>query len=446
MWLIGRGIQILGIIAFHWVITTWSFVIALLCGRPGARQHYYSGSVRLLEHLGPTFVKLGQVVSVRRDMLPAALCDQLATLRDKATPMNEAETRNVLRAAYGDGPTALLTYDQLELVASGSIASVFRGPSIDGVEVAVKIKRPRIHHRMMGDLALLQAFARAAECLPKCRGMPLGDLTEYVTKSVLGQLDFQREALSLSRIRAELAQIPNIRVPAVLMNACRPDCLVMEFIPGLAASNSGLHSPAERQRLALVALRAVSQMIFTNGFVHCDLHPGNLYVTDAGEVVILDLGFNAELPERTRLLIGEFFTQMACGHGRRCAEIIIESAVEIPPDSNLDEFVERMENLIDAHCRQSAPHLAFMTFGNAIFDLQREFGLFAESNFVFPLLALSIFEGTLQTLCPGLDFRVLGRFGVSYKSSNGQSSVVLARLADGPTDWHHSISAPVRRN
>jgi ubiquinone biosynthesis protein len=213
--------------------------------------------------------------------------------------MSTKEIHRTLAATYGSGPDALFRYEQLELVASGSIASVFRAPWRNG-DVAVKLQRPGIAQRMVVDLALMETLVRLAERLPKCRGMPLGNLMVYVSKVILGQLDFAREAASLSRIRSSLSVIPNVRVPAVVAEACRPGCLVMEFISGLGTGNVQAHTREARQRMAVTALMAVRQMIFVDGFVHCDLHPGNLYVTLEGEVVIIDAGFSVQLPDRVR--------------------------------------------------------------------------------------------------------------------------------------------------
>jgi ubiquinone biosynthesis protein len=408
-WLAYRGLSIAIVtLVYLATATAAASIVAVMHGRTAGRRHFYRRLVQLVQRLGPTFVKFGQIMSGRRDALPHAVCDELAVLHDAVVPMSEADTRRALSAAYGNGAEAPFVYEQLVQVASGSIATVFRGCWIDGREVAVKLQRPGIARLMMADLGLLEAFVRLAERLPKCRGVPIGDLTAYVSTAILGQLDFAREAASLSRIRADLSGIPGVTVPAVLAEASRANCLVMEFIPGLDARNVAFHGRHARRRLAATALLAVRQMIFVDGFVHCDLHPGNLYVTHRGDVVILDGGFSVQLPDRVRRLIAEFFSELSTGNGRRCAEIIIESAVHIWPGTNLDEFIERVIALVDAQTDPSAPPFAMMTFGNELFDLQREFHLHAESDFVFPLMSLAVSESTLRTLSPDLDFRQLG--------------------------------------
>jgi ubiquinone biosynthesis protein len=311
--------------------------------------------------------------------------------------------------------------DQLALVASGSIASVFYALWHEGGGVALKLQRPGIARLMMADLSLLEGMVRLAERLPKCEGMPLGDLMAYVSKAILGQLDFSREAENLARLRKGLSAIPALRVPAVVEEASVPGCLVMEFIPGLDAHNAEMHSPGTRRRLAMTALQAVRQMIFVEGFVHCDLHPGNLYVTREGEVVILDAGFSAQLPDRVRRLISEFFAALFRGNGRRCAEIIIESAVRIQPGTDLESFIGAVAALVERQAGPGAGAFAMMDFGNSLFDLQREYGLYAESDFVFPLMSLAVIESTVRGLSPDLDFKELGRMAGVQRNWDEQS-------------------------
>lgn len=384
-------------------------MLAVWRGRPVGRRHFYHSVVRLLQRLGPTFVKFGQIMSARRDVLPPILCDELAVLHDSVQPMSEAEIRWALAATSRDASETRFAFEQLSLVASGSVASVFRATDCDGTEVAVKLQRRGIAQLMWADLALMEGLVRMTERLPKCQGMPLGNLMAYMSTAIIGQLDFAREAINLSRIRADLSAIPGVRVPAVRFDASGPGCLVMEFIPELDCDNVNGHTLEVRRQLATTTLLVVRQMIFVNGFVHCDLHPGNLYVTPGADVVILDAGFSVQLSDRVRRLIAEFFTGLSVGNGRRCAEIVIESAAAIRPGTDLEGFINGVVALVDSQAGPAAVQFSMMRFGNALFDLQREYGLYAESDFAFPLMSLAVIESTVRALSPDLDFQELGR-------------------------------------
>lgn len=389
--------------------TLWGMGVAAVRGRRRGQRHRYRRIRRLLERLGPTYVKFGQIMSGRRDALAPALCDELSVLHDAVAPLRPRQARRALAAAYGADLDALFTDVDLTPVASGSIACVYRAVLADGRVVALKLRRPGISVRMATDLALMESAARFAERFPKCQGMPIGDLTRYLCGAILGQLDFEREAHSLSHLRRCLAGVEGVRVPALVPEASRPGCLAMEFIEGLDATNVTLHPPAVRDRLALTTLEAASQLLFVDGFVHCDLHAGNLYVTPEEEIVVLDAGFSARVPDEVRVLMGEFFLRMAQGDGRRCGEIILASAADLRPGLDAEGFVEAVAALVAAKAGPNVDDFTMMSFGNDLFDLQRDYGLYAKSDFAFPLMSLGTIEATVRMISPSVDFQAVGR-------------------------------------
>jgi len=384
-----------------------ALVLLLVRGRRAARGHLARRFVRTLQALGPTVVKFGQTASTRRDALPPQLCDAMSQLFDSVIPMSPRVRDRALAAAYGpDAELPFVTVDR-RAVASGSIACVYRAVRHDGTVVALKLKRPGIDRRMAADLALLRAMVKAGERLPKMRGMPMGELVAYISIAILGQLDFRREAANLVRLRESLAELPQVRVPELIPELCRPDCLVMEFIPGLDAGVPETLPAATRATLAGAVLAAAHTMMFRDGFVHCDLHPGNVYLTRDERLVILDAGYSVQLPDKVRRLIGEFFERLPQGDGRRCGEIVLESAVHVGPQTDTEGFVAAVADLV---ARSAGPDVQFdmPVFGNAMFDLQRDHGLYAASDFAFPLMSLAVLEGTVNALCPELDFQQVG--------------------------------------
>lgn len=406
--LAARALQIAGLALAYGTLAAVSALIATLVkGRVSGSCRFFRAVVNLIERLGPTFVKFGQIMSCRRDVLPERFCEALSVLHASVHPISQADVRRALEQAYGGGPGALFRYEDLALLASGSIAGVFRAVSRSGQVVALKIRRPAIEQVMRRDLAIMERMARMAERLPNCKGMPLGNLVGYVSIAILGQLDFDREADNLARIHKSLSAIANVRVPAPIPELSAPGCLAMEFIPGLDARTLETLSLNEREALADTALTAVRQLMFIDGFTHCDLHPGNLYATPSGELVILDAGFSANLPENVRTLMGEFFFSMLARRGARCAEIIIESAAHIRPGTDLSGFVTAVSELVEKQSHESV--FSMMAFGNHIFELQQKFGLYAESDFAFPMMSLAVLEGTVRRLNPRVNLQQLGR-------------------------------------
>ncbi|GGM24309.1 MULTISPECIES: ABC1 kinase family protein [Micromonospora] len=383
-------------------------VLRLTRGRPAARARLYRAVVRLLQHLGPTFVKVGQIASTRRDTMPPELCDRMAQLHDRVTPMTWPQARAALDRAVAARPELAVAEIDETPVGSGSIACVHRARLADGRIVALKLKRPDVDRRIRTDLSLIRGFVRLGERLPSMRGMPMADLVGYVSRAVLGQLDFAREATNLELLRSSVAELPEIRVPVLYPDLSGPDCLVFEFVEGLDPATPAGLSAAARARLGAAVLAAAHRMMFVRGVVHCDLHPGNIYLTRDERVVILDAGYCVRLPDRVRDLMGEFFARLAVGDGRRCGEIVLESAVVVAPHTDREAFVADLAALV---VRSAGPGKDFVmsTFGNEVFALQQRHGIFAASDFAFPLMSLLVLEGTVRGMWPEMDFQRVGQ-------------------------------------
>jgi len=261
--------------------------------------------------LGPTFVKFGQTTATRPDAVSPELCAELERLYDAVAPMTRAEVERALASARAARPALAAAAVDLDPVGTGSVACVYRATLPGGEEIALKLKRPDVDRRMACDLALIAAMARAGQRLPKLRGMPIADLFEYISAAIVGQLDFEREARHSELIRRVLAPIPDVVVPRLHPELSGPDCLVFEYLPGLDADTPDALPEPARERLGSIVMTAVHKLFFEDGLVHCDLHPGNLYVTRDQQVVILDAGYCVRLPDRVRRLIGEFFARLA---------------------------------------------------------------------------------------------------------------------------------------
>jgi ubiquinone biosynthesis protein len=382
--------------------------LMLVRGRAAGRRYAYRRIARLLMALGPTFVKAGQVLGTRRDVLPAGLCDELSVLQDTVAPLDSRQAAQALADCYGQPGTVFSAVDD-EPVASGSVASVYRATLIGGREVAIKLRRPGIEAVMRADLGLIRRGAAVAARLPAFRGVPVSAVIGAMGEAVLGQLDFAREARSLSRLRQNLAVVPRVWVPRVLAEQSRPGCIVMEFIPGLDTGVAARCPAAMRRRFAASALVAIYQMLFVDGFVHCDMHPGNLYFTREGQVVVLDAGFSVQLTERLRRLFAEFFLNMAIGRGGRCAEIVVESSAGWREDADLKGFLAAMADLVHRSHGLSAKDFSLMAFATEMFDLQRKHGIHAAAELIFPLLSLLVIEGTIRDLDPDIDFQETAR-------------------------------------
>ncbi|MEV0156910.1 AarF/UbiB family protein [Micromonospora sp. NPDC050686] len=366
----------------------------------GGREQVAATLTDTVERLGPAYVKLGQVLSTRADLLPPRLCRNLSRLHDRVSPPPDAAVVRTVPPAVTAcvvGGAAGLT-----LAAAGSIACVYRAQLKDGREVAVKVRRPDIERTMELDLALVGAVARALGRLPTLRRVPLAEIVDQISAAVYEQLDFVREARSLTRLRENLHSLPGVRVPAVVPEISGRTVLVTEWIGALQRSTD--RTPARRAAV-LNGLRAAYQMLFRDGFVHCDLHPGNLYLMPDGTAVIVDAGFVRCLTDFARRKFAEFFYHLGRNDGRRCAEILLSTALDRGGRYDRDGFRDDVVALVARNSSVSAADFDLVSFAATLFAIQRSRGLYADPQFVFPILALLVLEGSVRDLVPDVDFQ-----------------------------------------
>jgi ubiquinone biosynthesis protein len=383
--------------------------VAARRGRRAARRRLARALTRTVTRLGPTFIKAGQILGTRRDVLPTVLCDELSVLRDDVAALSPARSRAALAQVYGTDLDDLFAEVDYVAEAAGSVACVYRATLRDGADVAVKLQRPGIGPVMEADLALLRRGAALVARLPVFRGVPVRELVANVCDAVLGQLDFDREAESLSRMRSNLTVLSRVVVPRVRFDASRPACIVMQYIPGLDVTTGDRCTLVARREFASSTLNVMYQMLFINGFVHCDLHPGNLYFLPSGQVVVLDAGFSVQLSDRMRRLFADFFLNMAIGRGRRCARIVIESSLGLRDGADTAGFMTDMADLVERNYRAPAKEFSLIAFATEMFELQRGYGIAATPELVFPLLSLLVIEPTVRDLDPEIDFQEVAK-------------------------------------
>lgn len=371
------------------------------------RRRWARGGERLtslLISLGPSYIKIGQLLSTRRDLLPERVCEALSRLADATPPPRRAHLERALGDAYRGQEWPFAEFGWTP-VATGSIATVHRAVTLDGRQVAVKVRRPGINRTMRRDFRLTALAIGAVKRLPKLRSMPIEVMHAQVGEAILRQLDLAAEAAALSELRRNLSGFSWIRIPAPLPELSRDKVLVMEYVAGLVRAAPESLSKAARGVAARRVMSAVYEMLFVDGVVHCDLHPGNLYIDGDGCLVILDAGFVIELPEQVRASFADFFINLALGNGPLCAEIMIESTAGVAENSDLSGFRADLIDLVKESTGARSSEFNLAKFAGRLFALQRAYGLFPVPEFAFPLLSLLVVEGIVQGLDPELDFQ-----------------------------------------
>jgi predicted unusual protein kinase regulating ubiquinone biosynthesis (AarF/ABC1/UbiB family) len=264
-----------------------------------------------MEELGPTFAKLGQILSTRPDLLPPEFVEELATLQDNVPPLTEADVVKVMEEELGVPWEDVFESIEPTPMAAGTVAQVHRATLADGSRVVVKVQRPTAREDIMQDLALLQLFAEKTESRPAFRQViDMPAVFEQLSESLQRELDFRQEAGNIDRMREVLSPYPRLDVPGVYHELSSDRLLVMEEIQG-AQIRTAPEGPA-RKEAARQLLESYYAQILTEGFFHADPHPGNLMWCDE-KIYFLDFGMvgqiGPEIRENLMLLLMAFWQE-----------------------------------------------------------------------------------------------------------------------------------------
>ncbi|MES0175371.1 AarF/UbiB family protein [Mesorhizobium sp. M0006] len=359
---------------------------------------------KLAEKIGPSAVKLVQVASYRRDLLPLELTAPLSRLQDQVDPPSRRAVKKVLRHAYGAALSDVFETIEYRPFACGSVAVVVRARLRGGCEVALKILRPGARKRIELDLKIMRwVMSTIVARLERFDGVPIAQIFDRFAELVVGQCDMALEARSAERLRGLLD--PDIVIPRPLLDQSRPTVLVTTYVSNVARFDSAMVSQEVYEHACVVLLKNVYAMIFVHGFVHGDLHPGNVGINSQGQVVLYDFGLVAELADTDRVIFRDFFLAVAAGDSVIVGQKILESVEHNSNFLDKDEFGSAVDILVKQYSGQKAGDFFVARFVEDLFDLQRRFGLYGTPGFANAVWALAMFEGLARHGHPALDFQ-----------------------------------------
>ena len=352
--------------------------------------------------LGATFIKVGQIASTRSDLLPRPLVDELARLRDQVPPFGFDEVRRTVETELGRPLDALFAEFDPEPVAAASVAQVHRAVwRATGETVAVKVRRPDILEKVQLDRAILLFLGRTAERVaPSLRLVSLAEAIETFCNAVEAQIHLVNEADNNARFVANFAGDEDVHFPRLVPEACSDAVLTMEFIEGVHEQDleaRGMDIP----RIVDAGVRAVCRMIFLHGFVHADLHQGNLRFLPPGCVVFLDLGLVGELEDADRMTSAALLYSFAVGDGESVARLFYDTAPhQAVPD--YAEYEREMATYVRQVHKTGMGNVQITLEIGRLFDILRRHRIQARSHMTMVNLALMTAEGMGKRLDPTL--------------------------------------------
>lgn len=366
---------------------------------PQRKQALYGTLARSVARFGPASIKLAQLLATRRDVLPAGLCDELAALwGDRVEGISALEHERARRLLQEMAPG--LTLSDVELVGRGSIAYVFHATYPSGTERALKLLKPGVAAEIHADMVIARKLAALMQRLPAARGIPVKEMADHLCNAIEGQTNLSAEAENLGALREALASLPHVRVPKPYLDESTPAMLSMEWLPPPAASSTSDAAKAEEIMLLIY------RMLFQDGLVHVDLHPGNLRV-EGDAVVVYDAGFVMQIDRASQKSLALFFLGLAVSDGEACARAVIDACASVPASFVFDSFATAMQGIVERHSGARSGQFNVVDLARELFDVQRSFHIYPSPLFIFPLMSLVAVEGQVRNLHPDLDFQEL---------------------------------------
>ncbi len=366
----------------------------------------YPVRVRLvLEELGPIFVKFGQILSTRRDLLPDDLAVELAKLQDRVPPFPGEQAQALIEKAWGRPVGEVLDEFDARPLASASVAQVHTGRLKDGTQVVVKVLRPGIDKTIRQDVDLLFTIARLAERYwPDGRRLRPVEVVREYEKTIFDELDLQREAANCSQLRRNWLHSEMLYIPEVFWDWTRASVLVMERIYGTPVADVP-RLKAQGVSMKLLGERGVEiffTQVFRDNFFHADMHPGNIFVEPSGRYIAVDFGIVGTLTSDDQRYLAENLLAFFERDYRRVAELHVESGW-VPPGTRVDEFESAIRTVCEPIFEKPLAEISFGHFLVRLFQTARRFDMEVQPQLVLLEKTLLNIEGLGRMLYPELD-------------------------------------------
>jgi ubiquinone biosynthesis protein len=362
-----------------------------------------------LVELGPVFVKFGQALSTRRDLLPPDIAAELALLQDRVPPFPTAETHRQLAAAYRTPLEQMFARFDDEPLAAASIAQVHTARLPDGREAIVKVLRPGVREQIRSDVEVLHSLAALAQRYwSEVRRLRPREVVREFDITLMDELDLMREAANASQLRRNFADSPLLYVPETYWDWCRPGVLVMERVHGINIGETQQLRDAgvNMHRLAASGVEIFFTQVFRHNFFHADMHPGNIFVNatdpENPQYVAVDFGIIGTLGARDQQYLAESFLAFFKRDYRRVARLHVESGW-VAPGTRVEAMESAFRTVCEPIFHRPLKDISFGQFMVRLFSVARRFDMEVQPQLILLQKTLLNVEGLGRELYPDLD-------------------------------------------
>lgn len=364
---------------------------------------------RAIEELGPIFVKAGQIISTRRDLLPDDIANELSKLQDRVPPFSGKQAKAIIEAALNRDIHAAFTSFETQALASASIAQVHAATLLSGESVVVKVLRPNIRGMIDRDIDLLMTFAKMAERYwSDARHFKPTQIVEEVAQTLYDELDLMREGANASQLKRNFADTDILHIPRIFWEFTRTNILVAERVHGIPIHDIQRLKEVgvNMNKLAERGIEIFFTQVFRDSFFHADWHPGNIFVdcsdTENPTYIAVDFGIVGSLSQNDQRYLAENMIAFFKRDYQRVAELHIACGW-LPPDTRIDQFEGAIRGVSEPIFEQPLRDMSFGKLLLKLFQVARRFNINIQPQLVLLQKTLLNIEGLSRQLAPELD-------------------------------------------
>lgn len=362
----------------------------------------------LLESLGTTFIKFGQILSTRNDILPEEYCEELKKLQDKVPPFPDEDAKNIIKEELGKDVTELFQSFSEKPVACASIAQVYKATLHTGDVVAIKIRRPNIEKKILSDLAIMEDLSRLLEKhIQEARAIRPTNMVKEFGRQLQQEMNLLVEANNLERFNIQNANEPRLRLVKLYREYCTSHILTMEFMTGTKISDTEKLKSLnlDLKTIAKNGASVIISQIFDQGFFHGDPHPGNILVQDDGRICFLDFGAMGKLTKEQRMILAEGLVAVVRRKDDELLRAVLKLSANGDDIRDTKELGRDISDFVDTYAYLPLNQIKVDEILNDLMKLLSKHGIILPPEITTLVKVLAMLDGTYLAIDP--DFQVM---------------------------------------
>jgi len=353
-----------------------------------------------LKFAGPSFIKLGQALSTRPDLVGQDMAEALSHFQDRLTPFSAKKIKKILEKEFGKNfHEKFIAFDYVAK-ASASIAQVHKAKTADGEIVAVKFLRPKIKNIVARDIATLSLIANLAWPFSKFLAKTLKDINLLLKETAKDELNLLKEAANAMRLKSELQDlkgnqlIEGFYVPQIFLKYSTPNLLVSQWIDGVPFSNKEAirNTKFDKEKIAKNLVISYFTQVYSNGFFHADMHPGNLFLMENGDIAVVDFGIMGKIDKKTRIAVAEILIGFLHKDYKKVAQLHVDAGL-VPPDTSVYDLALHCQKIGETIVGTSVKNISLAALLSHLIEMTQEYKMTTRPDLLLLQKTLLLVEG-----------------------------------------------------